>query len=172
MRTLKFTPISLLFFIFVPAASAQKRSWQAVELLPPGTSISVKTESLRTMCTFARATDDELDCWPVPPLQPPYRPWPLPPPLPVPYPQPPSPEIAVFKREFVREVRLEHSVATNILIGTAIGGGAGVAIGASDHGPHTRGAAMLLGGIFGGLIGGLFGRALPVFHRKVIYKRR
>lgn len=162
----------LLFGFLTPVAGARKPSWEIVEKLPPGTSISVKSDWLRTQCTFVRATDDELVCQPVPPMQPAYRPWP-PLPIPIPYPPAPPPDLAVFRRQDVIEVRLEHSVPTNVLTGMAIGAGAGAGLGAANgSGTLTRGGSALLGGLIGGLVGGVIGRNSPLFHRGVIYKRK
>jgi hypothetical protein len=170
----KIISLALLFGLLAPAASARKRSWQAVEKLPPGASISVKSDWLRTQCTFVRAADEELVCRPIPPMQPPYRPWP-PSPVPFPYPPapPPPPPLAFYDRKDVLEVRLEHSVAVNVLTGVVIGAGAGAGLGAAanGHGTLTRGGSALLGGLIFGLIGGVIGRNSPPFHRGVIYKR-
>lgn len=170
MRKLHFIPFTLLMVFLVPAAAARKRSWYAVEKLPPGTSISVKSVWLRTQCTFVSATDDELDCDPVPPSEPVYRPWP-PAPFPLPYPPASRPGLAVYRREDVLEVRLEHSVPVNVLTGVGIGAAAGAGAGAAnDSGTLTRGGGALLGGLIGGLIGGVIGRNSPIFHRGVIFK--
>lgn len=171
MRKLHIIALAILLGFCVHTASARKRSWETVEKLPPGTSISVKSDWLRTQCTFLRATDDELVCQPVPPMQPVYRPWPLSP-IPIPYPPAPPPDLAVFRRQDIIEVRLEHSVPTNVLTGVAIGAGAGAGLGAANgSGTLTRGGSALLGGLIGGLVGGVIGRNSPLFHRGVIYKR-
>lgn len=163
----------LLFLVFLgPAASARKRSWEVVEKLPPGTSISVKSDWLRTQCTFVSATDDQLVCQPIPPMQSAYRPWP-PGPFPIPYPPAPPPDPAVFRRKDVIEVRLEHSVAVNVLTGVGIGAGVGAGLGAANgNGTLTRGGSALLGGLILGLVGGVVGRNAPIFHRGVIFKRK
>ncbi|HEV2488411.1 MAG TPA: hypothetical protein VGT03_01270 [Candidatus Acidoferrales bacterium] len=171
MRKLHIISLLLLFEFLAPAASAHKRSWEAVEKLPPGTSISVKSDWLRTQCTFVSATDDQLVCQPVPPMQPLYGPWPRTP-FPVPYPPAPPPDLAIYRREDIREVRLEHSVPVNVLTGLGIGAGVGAGLGASnDSGTLTRGGGALLGGLIGGLVGGVIARNAPLFHRGVVYKR-
>ena len=172
MRTQHLISFVLITAFLVPAAGARKRSWENVEKLPPGTSISVKSVWLRTQCTFVSATDDELDCDPVPPSGPVYRSWP-PAPFPIPYPPASRSGLAVYRREDVLEVRLEHSVPVNELTGVGIGAAAGAGAGAAnDSGTLTRGGGALLGGLIGGLIGGVIGRNSPIFHRGVIFKRK
>jgi hypothetical protein len=85
---------------------------------------------------------------------------------------PPIPPEAVYERNRVREVRLEHGESVNMLAGAGIGAGVGAALGAAvNNGTVTRGGgAILLGGL-GGLMGGFFGSEFPVIHSKVVYRR-
>ena len=144
------------FVVWLAAASAcfgQNSSWQSVQEIVPGTRISVKTR-LRTLCDFLQATSDALICLPAHP----------------------SPILGRrelrFERSKVREVRLEHSDALNMLIGGSVGAGAGALTGvvAGDRGYTKEGRALLLGAI-GGLLGGTFGQEFPIHHGKKVYRR-
>jgi hypothetical protein len=151
-------PISLVFalFLLTPIASAQTRDWQAVKSLQPATKISVHSASpFHNLCIFERATDEQLVCEHIM-----HGPRGL-----------IAPSEYVYERKRIREVRLEHGDATNMAPGVAIGGGVGVAIGASrGSGSLTReGGAFLIGGI-GALVGGTFGREFPIIYGKVIYR--
>jgi hypothetical protein len=79
---------------------------------------------------------------------------------------------AVYPRDKIRDVRLEHSDAANVATGAAIGGGIGAAIGASAHNQSlTRPGGALLFGTGGAIIGGFFGKDFPITHGKTIYRR-
>ena len=146
---------TMLLLIF--AAPAQSGDWQAVRSLRPGTKISVRYQhSFHSMCLFQHATDDQLVCERI--LRGTSRVL--------------IPAEAVYQRDKVREVRLEHGDDANIAIGAAIGGGVGAAIGASVHSsaPTRPGSALLLG-TGGAIIGGFFGRDSPITHGKVVYRR-
>lgn len=140
---------------------AQTGNWQAVKNLPPGTRISVRSNHLfiRNTCFFLRATDDQLVCERVSHSR---RRMII----------PPIPSQAVYERSRVREVRLEHGEAANMMAGAGIGAGIGAALGAgANNGTVTRGGGALLLGSIGALIGGSFGRDFPVIHGKVVYRR-
>ncbi|MGH9731363.1 MAG: GntR family transcriptional regulator [Candidatus Acidiferrales bacterium] len=122
----------------------------------------------RLNCYFERATEDQLVCQPLQRRAPVIGPWTYP----VPLPRQPSPPDYVFERQKVQEVRLEHSEGVNELIGAAIGGSAGAALGAARfecEGCRQAGA-LIVGGI-GAFIGGAVGRISPLFHRRVVYER-
>jgi hypothetical protein len=154
-------PIRAIFFLsallLATAATAQTGDWEAVRNLPPGTRISVRDgHPFHNLCIFQRATDDQLFCERI--LHGLSRGM--------------IPPEAVYPRDKVRDVRLEHSDAANVATGAAIGGGIGAAIGASAHSPSlTRPGGALLLGTGGAIIGGFFGRDFPITHGKVIYRR-
>jgi uncharacterized membrane protein len=84
------------------------------------------------------------------------------------------PPEAVYRRKLVREIRLEHSDASNMAVGAAIGGAVGGALGAAGSGgahPRARVGGGLLVGMGGALVGGFTGRDFPVRHGKVIYRQ-
>lgn len=170
MRKLLWTLAVLLLAMLPPEAHARKQNskadWRDVEGLAAGTPISVKTRhSVHLLCFFERATDTELSCEPLPPAA---GPWPYGGPFPFPYPSRPSDY--VFRREQVREVRLEHSQAANTLIGAGIAGTAGAGLGAARV-SDAPGAGALVFGVIGFFIGGQVGRVSPLFHRHVIYRQ-
>ncbi|MGH9711109.1 MAG: hypothetical protein ACRD37_11240 [Candidatus Acidiferrales bacterium] len=167
MRKPQIITFLFVFGLLLPCAQAKRGSWKAVEDLPTGATISVKAWHWnRVNCYFERATDDQLVCQPLQRRAPFIGPWPYPPP------RLPSPPDYVFERQKVEEVRLEHSEGTNELIGVAIGGGAGAALGAARYDCEgCRGTAALIGGGIGALIGRVLGRDFPPVHRKFIYKR-
>ena len=151
--------IITLVLIVLSAADAKpkqqsKGSWDTVENLIAGTPISVRARApFHLMCYFERATDDQLFCQPL-------------------HPRLSTRTDYIFERREIREVRLEHSEATNEMLGAATVGGVMAAIGAAGNGSNvTRGGAALLGGAIGALFGGIFGRDFPLFHRGVIYRR-
>jgi hypothetical protein len=171
MRKSQLIPSVLLFVaLSCPAQGksiSSKRDWRAVQGLNPGTAISVKTYSLNRLCYFERATAEELVCEPLAPgfLRTPPGPYPFP------YPYPSGrPAEYVFRRTVIQEVRLEHSEATNELIGIGIGGGIGAALGAARFDQARAGGALILG-IVGAAIGRALGRTHPLFHCQVIYRR-
>jgi len=150
----------LLTLLCVASAQAQSRDWKVVKQLAPGTPISVKYGSfwLHNRCVFESASDDVLVCERV--LYGTSRLF--------------IPPEAVYRRKLVREIRLEHSDASNIALGAAVGGAVGGALGAAASGDtHTRArvGAGLLVGMGGAAIGGLMGRDFPIRHGKVIYRR-
>jgi hypothetical protein len=150
----------LLTCLWVADARAQSGDWKVVKQIPPGTSISVKYGrfSLHNRCVFESATEDVLVCERI--LYGTSRLF--------------IPPEAVYKRKLVREVRLEHTDASNIAFGAAIGGAVGGALGAAGTGDthaQARVAAGLLVGMGGAVVGGLMGRDFPVRHGKVIYRR-
>jgi hypothetical protein len=161
MKHKKTIPFLLAPLLLASIAVAQTGDWQAVKNLQPGTRISVRSGRpfIRNTCFFLSATDDQLVCeravharrrMIIPPI----------------------PPEAVYERSKVREVRLEHSEATNTVAGAGIGAGIGAALGASaNNGTLTRGGSTLLLGGIGALIGGSFGRDFPVIHGKVVYQR-
>jgi hypothetical protein len=147
----------MVCLLFAAGAQAQKGDWQAVKELAPGTTISIKSGHFfghDPLCIFERATNDRLECELV--LRGPSRIF--------------LPSDAVYNRNRILEVRIEHSEDWNVLTGAAIGGGIGATVGAVSF-RYARGPGALLYGLGGAGIGGLLGRDFPVFHGKVIYRR-
>lgn len=156
----RFHKIVLLALLYTASASAQSGDWRVVKELAPGTPISVKYGRfwLHDRCIFQSANEDVLVCERV--FYGTSR-------LLIP------PE-AVYRRKLVREIRLEHSDASNIAFGAAIGGAVGGALGAAGSGdthPRAGLGAGLLVGMGGAAIGGFIGRDFPILHGKVIYRR-
>ena len=144
-----------------PAKQNPKVNWNAVEHLRAGTAISVMDDQRsRLLCYFTRASGDQLICETLP-----HRSG-----FPIPVPVPSY--SAVFQREEIREVRLEHNAGTNTLIGAGIGAGLGAAFVARlDRGAGPKGGVIAFGSLVGALIGATAGHDAPLFHRKVVYRR-
>ena len=160
MRHLKSNRLLWVVLLLTSSVLAQKADWRAVKELAPGTPISVKYGHffLHNRCVFESASDDALVCERV--LYGMSR-------LLIP------PE-AVYRRKLVREVRLEHSDASNTVVGALIGGGIGGALGAAGSGDPSARARVSLGflvGSGGALLGGFIGRDFPILHGKVIYRK-
>lgn len=152
----------VIFLLFATNMFCQKGDWAAVQELPAGTPISVRYGKfpIHDRCTFEDATSDKLICERSPQLSSRVL-------IPI-----PLPREAIYPRKNIHAVRLEYSDAHNILVGIAIGGGAGAAIGAAGSGdPRARGASALLLGVGGGVLGGFLGKNFPIFHRQTIYKQ-
>ena len=153
-------------FLWVPLLLAsnvwaQAGDWQAVKNLTPGTRISVRADHAfgRNTCFFLSATDDQLACERIRHARPRLI-------------IPPVPSRAVYERSRVREVRLEHSEAANLMAGAGIGAGVGAAVGATaNNGTVTRGGGAILLGAIGALVGGSMASEFPVIHGKVVYRR-
>lgn len=163
----------MLLLLFAASATAKstkpnsKWNWSAVESLTAGTPISVKTYSLDLLCYFEHATAHELFCERLAPgflRTPPSDPYPFP------HPYPGRQAEYVFQRSLIQEVRLEHSEATNGLIGIGIGGAIGAGTGAARFDQARAGSALIFG-LAGAAIGEAIGRTHPLFHRKIIYRR-
>jgi hypothetical protein len=149
---------ALVLLLLAPSALAQRGDWQAVKDIPSGTTISVKYGRffIHMRCIFQSASDDRLVCARI--LYGPSAVF--------------IPPEAVYVRKQIREVRLEHSDASNMAVGAAIGAGVGGALGAAGRGDtRTRVAAGLLVGGVGAVVGGLLGRDFPIRHGKVVYRR-
>lgn len=153
-----------------PAADPNpKADWTVVEDLPGGVVITVKTTD-PVRCVLREATDTELVCDRFPHPAPSSFPFPPPPYTPPPQ----SLRTYVFRRDAVRQVRLEHDEVDNAastvlgaMLGTAIGGAVGYNVGATSK---NVGGAFLLGGL-GALVGGFVGHNFPLLHGRVIYQR-
>jgi hypothetical protein len=160
-RTISAAILVLLILVSaMPAQSqfhAQKSNstgdWQAVKRIQPGTNISVRAGH-RIKCVFSGATDTYLTCVRV-----------------TRGPTPIAPANITFSRLLIGEVCIERSTGTNAAAGAAIGGGLGVALGASSAGCYGRGPAILVGGGLGALTGALSGSDFSFLPRKIIYRR-
>lgn len=153
MRYLRFVSLILVFQIVAASAQAQTGDWRAVRNLPYGANLSVKTR-YRFTCIFRNATEDELICGLTSRFV--------------------GGNLSKMKvdRQDVHEVRFDHMDHGNPVIGALIGGGLGAVGGARDGTgarDHITGA-VLIGG-FGALLGAGVAWAIPIFHRKIIYKR-
>lgn len=132
-------------------AHAQSGGWQKVENLSQGDSITVLVRH-RVHCRFEDATDEALACMsPTRTLAGPIH--------------------FSFPRAEIRQVRLEHSDAINMMTGAALGGAVGAAAGASKKsGSLTREGSLLLAGGIGALVGGSFGKVFPMTHGLILYE--
>ncbi len=160
MRQLRIINLLLALFVLASNAQAQKGDWRAVKQLAPGTPISVKYGRffVHDRCIFQSATDDVLVCERI--LYGTSRIF--------------IPPEAVYRRKLVREIRLEHSDASNAAVGAAIGGSIGAALGAaapSNASARARLSAGLLVGTGGALVGAFVGRDFPIRHREVVYRQ-
>jgi hypothetical protein len=156
MRYLRFVSLILVFHIVAASAQAQTGDWQAVRNLPAGAYISVKTH-YRFPCVFRAATEDELTC---------RRDGRY-------IGENASSEMKIARQD-VREVRFEHLDVDhgNPVIGALIGGGLGAVSGAragTGTRDHVTGAVFVGG--FCALLGAGIAWAIPIFHRKVVYRR-
>ena len=145
MRYRSVTCSLLSAFFFISNCQAQTGDWQAVQAIPPGFLISVKTQFGSKRCTFQVAGDTELYC-----------------------------DAGTFHRQSIRRVRLEHPNASAVLgaaIGTGFGVGIGVATTRRSRDAETRvyGPASL--GILGGIVLGMIMHSIPVVHGKIVYQR-
>ena|ERR1700722_679701 len=157
MKHVKTILLVSTLFMLASYASGQAGDWQAVKDLQPGTKISVLYGvPFHVLCVFDHATDEQLICERV--LHGPHGGF--------------GSRERGYRRDNIKEVRLEHSDAANIATGVAIGGGIGVAVGVGTGRNATRRGegGLLLGGL-GALFGGAFGRDFPIAHGKVIYRQ-
>lgn len=152
MRTLRIFTSLLVFTLLASGARAQTGDWQAVVSLPLGARISVLTRH-RIPCILVRVNDDELVCAPV------HRPW-------------FGSDTITFDRQRVREIRLSPPDGTNELLGAAIGGGAGAALGAARFDcMGCRSAGAFIFGMVGAVVGAKVAKHAPIVQGKLVYKR-
>ena len=147
-----------VFFLLTVSGHAQQTDWQSVRELPPGRPISIKYGLFfaHDRCVFENATADTLLCHRQ--LYGSSR-------LSI-------PSEVILQRKLLREVRLEHSDASNMSVGALIGGAIGGALGASASGDskaHSRLALGLLFGAGGAGLGAVTGRGFHIRHPAVIY---
>jgi hypothetical protein len=126
-------------------------NWQHVQALPIGASIYVKAKSSQTNCKLKSVDADTLTCT--------------------------RGKDLVFQRADIVTIKIPHR-GRSTLIGLAIGGGAGAAIGFGAgtnnsngfFGPNfMRGAVTAVFGVGGGLIGAITG-GLTDFSKSTVYK--
>ena len=139
---------SVLLFSLVTAAEVQKGEWSDVQVISPGSRISILTDRWHK-CYFLRATNEDLFCSNE---------------------QRPGFE-TTFQRSDLRQVRVSE-LHPSTVIGVVIGIGTGVAIGsAGGSGSLTRGGTMAtLGGLLG-LVGGFLGHAIPHSTKITIFEQ-
>ncbi len=143
--------ITGLYSLVLPM-EAQTNQWRDVEMLKPGTPISV-VKRARQGCELVRVTDFELTC---------------------------DREIGevtrrlVFVRDEVREVRLEmpedNKMIAGAIAGGVVGGLLGFLGGQQSRDPEARGYARVYGIPVGAFIGGAVGRHIHG-HGIVVYRR-
>lgn len=139
------TGFLLSAFLFLSNCQAQTGDWQAVQDIPPGSLISVKTQFGTTRCAFQVAGDAELYC-----------------------------DAGTFHRQSIRRVRLERpnvSAALGAVIGAGIGVGVGVAATNNSRDAETRVYDPAGLAILGGIVCGVIMHRIPVVHGKVVYQR-
>ena len=134
-------------------ADGQTNDWRSVENLAPGTTISV-VKRTRLDCDLVNVTDSELTC---------------------------DHSIAgdmrryVFKREQVREVRLEmpqhNQWVKGAAVGAAIGGLLGFLGGRQLADPEARAYAGFYGIPIGAFVGGFIGHGIHR-HGAIVYRQR
>src|SRR5579863_9634405 len=147
MRTLRIFTSLLVFTLLVSTAQAQTGNWQSVKNLPLGARISVLTLH-RIPCILLRVNDDELVCATI------RHRW-------------FGPDTLTFRRQSIREIRLPPTDGTNGLLGIAIGGGAGAALGAARFDCiGCRGAGALIFGVIGAVVGAKIAKNSPIVQGK------
>jgi hypothetical protein len=150
MRRLFRSFFLVLAFSHGVLAKEPSGDWQVIKDVPPGWRITVFS-GRHTACIFVRATDDELVCGTM------QHGWIS------------DPRELHFRRELVREVRIDRGDGLNALAGAGIGGSIGAALGASN-GNTDRGAAALLFGVIGASIGLRAGRDCHALRSKLLYR--
>jgi len=74
-----------------------------------------------------------------------------------------------FRRDEIREIRVDHGDDANAVAGAAIGGATGATFGAIAA-ESSKGAAAFLSGTIGAAIGARVGQDVHVLRGKVIYR--
>ena len=155
----------------VAPVGPHKGSWEAVESLPRGTLITVKSAltdgSVQTVhCLFHSANAVELVCGHY------VRP------RPVPYPvyTPANPDRYVFLRQPIVQVHIENenwettqSSLAGAFAGATLGGIAGFNCCGAKGGERITGAFGL--SLIGAIVGGIAGRFAPLVKGHVLYQR-
>jgi hypothetical protein len=122
-----------------------------VKDMPPGWQIKV-VAGHNYSCVFVRATDDELICGTV------QRGWIS------------DPREIHFRRDIIREIRVDHGDDANSLAGAAIGGATGVGLAAVASDGCCKGGAALLVGLIGTAIGAHVGHDVHILRGEVVYR--
>jgi hypothetical protein len=134
-----------------PAQPPAGSNWQRVQALPAGTSINVTARTSHLACKLKSVDADTLTCT--------------------------HGKDAIFQRSEILSIKVPRR-GRSTLVGLAIGGGAGAAIGFGAgtnnsngfFGPNfMRGAVTAVFGVGGGIIGGLIGGTTD-FTRSTVYK--
>jgi hypothetical protein len=129
---------------------AQSADWDTVRRISRGTPIAVKAWR-NAKCEFRDATDEQLFCDDLR-----------------------SGDVLIFNRRDIRQIRREFTTQAKGQLGAVIGAGVGATVGAAVHDDksgYTRGGNAMFTALMGGCAGWLFARNVPVFHRRVIYRR-
>ena len=133
---------------------AQTDDWHAVQHIPWGSHIAIKTDrGARLHCEFDHASDQEIFC-------------------------DVSPAATLFpvrlrhrSRDRIREVRLEKpgkGSTRGALAGALLGAAIAAAVTANSHDPETRGLSPEFGALLGGIVGARVGsnpRQGPIVYR-------
>jgi hypothetical protein len=134
-----------------PAPPPAGSNWQHVQALPIGASLDIKAKKSHLKCKLKSVDADSLTCA--------------------------QGKEIVLQRTDILTIKIPHR-GRSLLVGAAIGGGAGTAIGFAAgtsgndgfFGPNfLRGAIAAIFGVGGGLIGGIAG-GVTDFTRSTIYK--
>lgn len=131
-------------------AQGDVSDWQNVKDIPPGWRISV-VSGRHVACIFVRASDEELVCGGL------QRGWYT------------DPREFHFRREMIREVRVDRGDGVNALAGAAVAGSIGAALGASN--PHVdRGAIVPVFAVIGAAIGLRAGSDCHIVRSRLLYR--
>jgi len=146
---------------FLSSSQAQTGDWLAVQAIPPGSYISVKSQRYTVRCFFLTATDTQLLC-----EEHSLRKYPS---------GDPVVSDVNLDRQGISQVRLEHPTRSAFLgavICTAIGAGIASAL---ANGPKPDPEAQvyypIFFGIVSGYIGGKITGRISILHGKVVYRR-
>lgn len=133
--------------------NAQTTDWQVVQTIAPGSTIRVSALNHRGRpeCELLKVTDSDLDC------------------------ETRRGKRLVFRRNEIREIRLEnpehHHMILGAIVGGAIGAGIGALSGVRSGDPEARRADPAGFALIGGSLGAGIGRGIHQ-HGPVVYQRK